>query len=91
MTHKDPSIFPEPEKFDPERFSEQRAEDKKVPYSFIPFGGGARQCLGMGKELNEKSYAIRTCKIRAKDNDCTISSRLRMENIWKNFQKCVPS
>lgn len=47
MTHHDPSIYSQPENFDPDRFSEQRAEDKKVPYSFIPFGGGSRQCIGM--------------------------------------------
>ncbi|TVU09177.1 hypothetical protein EJB05_42623, partial [Eragrostis curvula] len=43
MTHWDPAIFPEPEKFDPARF-----EDSSVipPFCFIPFGGGVRLCPG---------------------------------------------
>jgi cytochrome P450 len=36
-----------PETFDPERFSEARAEDRKVPFSYLPFGGGVHLCLGM--------------------------------------------
>jgi cytochrome P450 len=43
--HMDPKLFPNPEKFDPERFS---AENKGniVTGSFIPFGQGPRMCLG---------------------------------------------
>ncbi|XP_030453516.1 cytochrome P450 716B1-like [Syzygium oleosum] len=43
MTHMDESIFPEPSKFDPARFENQ----KSVPsYSFVAFGGGPRVCPG---------------------------------------------
>ena len=43
--HMDPKLFPNPEKFDPERFS---AENKGniVTGSYIPFGQGPRMCLG---------------------------------------------
>ncbi|KAI6687479.1 hypothetical protein NL676_024307 [Syzygium grande] len=43
MTHMDESIFPEPSKFDPARFENQKSVP---PYSFIPFGGGPRICPG---------------------------------------------
>ena len=43
----DPSTYAHPDRFDPARFLPDRAEDKKVPGSFMPFGGGVRQCLGM--------------------------------------------
>ena len=44
--HHDPSIYPNPEKFDPNRFSE---ENKKTRDSvtFLPFGTGPRNCIGM--------------------------------------------
>ena len=45
-THQDSNIFTLPEKFDPDRFSSERAEHKKVEYSLVGFGGGSRFCLG---------------------------------------------
>ncbi|KAK3125178.1 hypothetical protein QOZ80_7BG0601300 [Eleusine coracana subsp. coracana] len=42
VTHMDPGIFPEPDKFDPSRF-----ETQAPPYSFVAFGGGQRLCAGI--------------------------------------------
>ncbi len=39
--------WPEPERFDPERFAEHRREDKVHRYAWEPFGGGVHKCLGM--------------------------------------------
>ncbi len=47
VTHHMSQWWPEPEHFDPERFSEARAEHKKHPYQYIPFGGGAHMCIGL--------------------------------------------
>jgi retinoid hydroxylase len=49
-TLKDSNIYSQPDRFDPNRFSPERAEDKQQPYSYIPFGGGMREC--MGRELS---------------------------------------
>jgi retinoid hydroxylase len=45
-THQDSTIYTQPEQFDPDRFGVQRAEDKPKPFSYVPFGGGIRECLG---------------------------------------------
>jgi retinoid hydroxylase len=45
-THRDKSIYTQPEQFDPDRFSLKRSEDKQKAFSHIPFGGGIRECLG---------------------------------------------
>ncbi|XP_054262255.1 probable cytochrome P450 6a14 [Macrosteles quadrilineatus] len=44
--HHDPDIYPEPFKFDPERFSEVNIRSRHN-YSFLPFGEGPRVCIGM--------------------------------------------
>ncbi|TMA65339.1 MAG: cytochrome P450 [Deltaproteobacteria bacterium] len=41
-THHRADLWPEPERFDPDRFVGTRPS----PYSFFPFGGGERRCLG---------------------------------------------
>ncbi len=45
-THHMPSLWKQPDVFDPERFSPERAEHKKHMFQWIPFGGGAHMCLG---------------------------------------------
>lgn len=40
--HMDPVLYPEPERFRPERFLER----KFTPFEYLPFGGGARRCIG---------------------------------------------
>jgi cytochrome P450 len=42
LVHRRPEIYPEPDRFRPERFLEQPAGT----YTWIPFGGGVRRCLG---------------------------------------------
>ncbi|XP_054289974.1 cytochrome P450 6k1-like [Macrosteles quadrilineatus] len=44
--HNDPTFFPEPEKFNPERFSKENREKIKQ-YTYMPFGEGPRFCIGM--------------------------------------------
>jgi cytochrome P450 len=47
VTHRMPEYWPEPDRFDPERFSPQRREDRVHPYAWMPFGGGVHKCIGM--------------------------------------------
>jgi cytochrome P450 len=43
LTHRDPAIWENAEEFCPERFAHGR---KTPPFSYIPFGGGPRSCIG---------------------------------------------
>lgn len=43
--HYDPKYYPEPEKYDPERFSDDNKRNL-TPYTYLPFGEGPRNCIG---------------------------------------------
>lgn len=47
FTHYMREWWTEPERFDPDRFSAERAEDERHSHSWIPFGGGAHMCIGL--------------------------------------------
>jgi cytochrome P450 len=42
LVHRRPELWPNPDQFNPDRFLESR----QSPYTFFPFGGGSRRCLG---------------------------------------------
>jgi len=45
VTQRDARFFPEPDRFDPERWTPE-ARDSRPKFSYYPFGGGARLCIG---------------------------------------------
>ncbi|MGH2956631.1 MAG: cytochrome P450 [Solirubrobacterales bacterium] len=46
LVHRRPDVYPEPERFRPERFLEGQDKTGARTYTWIPFGGGVRRCLG---------------------------------------------
>lgn len=45
VMHRDPRFYPDPETFDPNRFTSE-AKDARPQFSYFPFGGGPRRCIG---------------------------------------------
>jgi cytochrome P450 len=47
VTHRLPSLWRNPEAFDPDRFAPPREEHRQHPYALVGFGGGPRRCMGL--------------------------------------------
>ncbi|XP_019645052.1 PREDICTED: cytochrome P450 3A8-like [Branchiostoma belcheri] len=78
--HHDPELWPEPEKFKPERFSKE-AQESRDPYAFMPFGSGPRSCLGMRLAMLEIKLALARTLEKFRFVTCEkTESPLRLEN-----------
>nr|BBE49546.1 cytochrome P450 monooxygenase [Adoxophyes honmai] len=55
--HRDPQYFPNPSKFDPERFSDEN-KHKIKPFTYMPFGHGPRNCIGSRFALCEVKVMV---------------------------------
>jgi cytochrome P450 family 110 len=76
LTQRRPDLWPEPERFIPERFVGKRIN----PYEYFPFGGGARRCLGMAFATYEMKIVfaevLRRVGLRAATrNTCDVTRR----------------
>lgn len=54
LVHRDPRMYPEPERFDPGRFDGARPD----PLVWLPFGGGSRRCLGAAFAATEMRVVL---------------------------------
>ena len=63
FTHHDPGWFPDPERFDPKRFTPEN-EAKLPRYAYLPFGGGPRICVGNAFAMMEGCLILATIASR---------------------------
>ena len=56
LVHRDRDLYPEPERFRPERFLER----KFGPHEWLPFGGGDRLCIGMAFAMTQMKVVLAT-------------------------------
>jgi len=82
MTHHDPRWYPDPERFDPSRFAPELVV-KRPKLSFLPFGRGARACVGKAFALMEGRLILATLAQRfrfelAQDQRVAMSPRVTL-------------
>jgi cytochrome P450 len=59
LTHRNPNLWPNPERFAPERFAPE-AVARRHRFAYLPFGGGPRICIGNGLAIVEAKAIVAT-------------------------------
>ena len=60
LAHRDPTLFPNPEKYSPERWLDDSETSREMRAAFIPFSSGGRACLGRNITMMEQQILVAT-------------------------------
>ncbi|MFD5142053.1 cytochrome P450 [Streptomyces sp. NPDC058401] len=81
VTHRHPGYWPDPERFDPDRFTPE-AEAARPRYAWLPFGGGPRACIGQHFSVLESVIALamllRAYEFEAVDTEVAVTAGITL-------------
>ncbi|KAG5305742.1 CP6A2 protein, partial [Acromyrmex insinuator] len=80
----DPNIYPDPEVFDPERFSEENVKQRNSMY-YLPFGDGPRNCIGKRFATNQTKVGLIKVLMNYKIDVCEMTQIPLIHSPWTNF------
>jgi cytochrome P450 len=83
VTHRHPAYWPQPQRFDPERFAPE-AEAARPRYAWFPFGGGPRACIGQHFSMLEAvlilAVLLRDHRLTAVDRKVSLGTAITLQS-----------
>jgi cytochrome P450 len=77
-SHHNPDFFPDPEMFKPERFLKEYADHDLIPYTWRPFSGGPRICIGLRFAMTEMKICMAKLLVKFQLEQC-LETKLEFE------------
>jgi cytochrome P450 len=93
VTHRHPGFWDDPERFDPERFT-QAAEAERHRHAYFPFGAGPRACIGQYFSMLEAAILlaviVRDHELTSVDERVPLAPRITLHPAGQVLSRLAP-